>query len=167
MLLLVRFAAMAGMAVWFGGFTFYSAIVIPELHEQLGGLEAGAITGRVSNPLNAFGSAAVAAWWIMAACERGLGPRWARWGRTLLLATTTAILIGLVALHPVLDARLESGSMEGFYPLHQIYLIASSAQWGINLALIAVTLWIWQGPNRHLTPDPRSSLIPSPLAGEG
>ena len=144
-LLALRWLALVSLSVWFGGFTFYSAIVIPALHDAMGGVEAGRVTGEVSNSLNAFGVGAVAAWWWLAAVERSTGDRRARRARVALLAATTAILLGLVALHPVMDARLESGSLRGFYPLHKVYLIASTFQWGLNLALPAVSLWIWRG----------------------
>ncbi len=46
-----------------------------------------------------------------------------------------------------MDGRLESGSLRGFYPLHRIYLIASTAQWLANLGLLAVVLVPWRdGP---------------------
>lgn len=142
--LVVRWLALTGMTVWLGGFTFYSAVVIPILHDELGGMEAGRLTGEVANYLNAFGVGAVVIWWVLAVFERAEGERWARRVRVGLLASTSVILIGLIALHPVLDTHLESGSMRKFHPLHQVYLIASTAQWGINLALLAVTLRVWQ-----------------------
>lgn len=147
-LLLLRWAALVAFAVWFGGFTFYSAVVIPVLHDELGGIGQGGITGAVSNTLNAIGVAAVAAWWVLVGVEKSAGAKWARWGRVALLAVTTALLAGLIALHPVMDARLDSGSMRNFYALHKVYLIASTAQWGVNLALLAVTLRIWQERTR-------------------
>jgi len=151
--LLVRWLALVGMTVWLGGFTFYSAVVLPILHDELGSLEAGRITGNVANALNASGVGALLAWWLLAWEERSIGEPRARRVRAALLGTTTAILAGLAALHPVLDARLEAGSMRSFYPLHQVYLIASTAQWGVNLALLAATVWVWQSPTERLTPN--------------
>jgi hypothetical protein len=60
----------------------------------------------------------------------------------------------LFLLHPLLDVLLETGDLSGFYPLHQIYLNASTAQWAANLALLAVTLWIWRerAPTTQKTP---------------
>ena len=149
--LLVRYLALVGMTIWLGGFTFYAAIVIPILHDELGGLDAGQITGQVAKPLNAFGAGAVIAWWVLTAIEWPRGERWARWVRVGLMGLTTVLLIGLVVLHPVLEARLESGSLRDFYPLHQVYLIASTVQWGVNLALLAITVWIW----RPIEPEER------------
>lgn len=151
--LFLRWIALSAFAVWFGGFTFYSAVVIPVLHDELGSLGQGAITGAVTNTLNAIGAGAVAAWWVMAGVERSAGERWARWGRVGLLALTTAILIGLFVLHPILDARLDAGSMRNFHPLHQVYLIGSTVQWAVNLALLAVSLRIWQAGRTESAPD--------------
>lgn len=149
--LVVRILALVGMIFWLGGFTFYSSVVIPILHEEMGGLDAGMVTGRVATSLNAFGVAAVVTWWVMVGCERFLGTRRARWSRLGLLGLTSAILLGLIALHPVLDARLDEGSMRRFYPLHQVYLIASTVQWVVNLALVAVSTWIWDDGKRPKT----------------
>ena len=65
MLATLRWLAIVGMTFWLGGFTFYSAIVIPILHLEMGGLNSGMVTGEVSNYLNAFGVAAVVAWWVL------------------------------------------------------------------------------------------------------
>ena len=143
-LLALRWVALVTFAIWFGGFTFYSAVVIPVLHDELGGIGQGAITGEVTNTLNAIGVGTVAAWWVLVGVERSVGGRRARWGRVGLLAVTTAVLFGLIALHPVLDARLEAGSRRDFFSLHQVYLIASTVQWVVNLALLALTLGLWQ-----------------------
>src|SRR4051794_2338355 len=106
----VRWFALVGMSVWLGGFTFYSAVVLPILHDEMGSLESGRVTGEVANSLNAIGAGAVAAWWVLVWVERSVGERWARRIRAGLLGVTTAILVGLAALHPVMDARLEAGS---------------------------------------------------------
>jgi hypothetical protein len=160
--LLVRYAALVAMTIWLGGFTFYASIVIPILHEELGGLDAGQITGQVAKPLNGFGAVAIAAWWVLAVMERSRRERWACWMRVGLLGVTTAILVGLIVLHPILETRLESESRQGFYALHKIYLIASTGQWGVNLGLLAITLWIWRPePNCAELPDERRERLSS------
>jgi Domain of unknown function (DUF4149) len=141
--LLLRWLALTAMAFWLGGFTFYSAFVIPILHDTMGGHDAGVVTGRVTNPLNVIGVVTIALWWLMVAVERP-STRWATWIRVGLLVVSTAILVGLILLHPIMDARLESGAMTGFYPLHQIYLNVSTVQWVMNLGLIATTLLVWR-----------------------
>jgi hypothetical protein len=44
--------------------------------------------------------------------------------------------------------------MRRFHPLHQVYLIGSTVQWAVNLALLAVTLRIWQAGRSEIIPDP-------------
>lgn len=144
-LLALRWLALVSFALWFGGFTFYSAVVIPVLEEAMGRVEAGSmVTREVTDTLNLIGLATLILWWLLAWFERPLGGPWAPRLRVGLLATDTALLIGLLALHKVLDRRLDEGRMEGFYPLHETYLIASTVQWGANLALLASSIWIWR-----------------------
>jgi hypothetical protein len=144
--LILRYLCLLGLAVWLGGFTFYGAAVVPVLHDELDHLQAGGITRRVTDTLNAFGAATLALWWLDAWAERTGGPAWAARARGGLLAASTAILAGLVALHRVMDARLDDGLLRGFYPLHRLYLWASTAQWLVHLALLAVALAAWTRP---------------------
>ena len=151
----MRSAAILGLSVWFGGFTFYAGIVIPILHQELGGMDSGAITGMVSKQLNWIGVGALLVAWFTAIIERKALPGWnrrAKWGRWALLIATTAILIVLIALHPVVEGRLETASLKEFYRWHQIYLIASTVQWGINIALIASYLMVWQSEWKEREP---------------
>lgn len=140
-----RWLALLGMSFWLGGFTFYGAVVIPILHDEMGGLDSGLVTGRVSNYLNAFGVAALVVWWVLQGLERDFSSRWPQRIRAGLLGLTTSILILLIALHPVMDRELESGTTRYFRRLHLVYLNASTVQWGVNLALLAISVWIWQG----------------------
>ena len=140
-----RFLAVAGMAVWLGGFTFYGAVVVPILHDELDRLQAGGITRRATDALNVIGAATLAAWWWNALAERSLGPARVRRARAALLAVSTALLAGLFALHAVMDRRLDSVGLRGFYPLHRAYLLASTAQWLVNLATLGTSLVLW-GP---------------------
>jgi hypothetical protein len=134
----LRFLCLFSLSIWVGGFTFYSAVVIPVLHESLGRLDTGFITQRVTNDLNAAGGVTIALWWLAAWADRSTPAARARRTRLGLLAASTILLLGLVGLHHLMDARLESGSLRGFYPLHRIYLIASTTQWLVNLGLMAV-----------------------------
>jgi hypothetical protein len=142
-LLALRSLAMIAHAVWLGGFTFYGAVVIPILHEEYGSLDGGLITGRVSDRLNALGVGTVALWWFVAWVDRRRGPALARRLRLGLLAMTTALLSFLVVDHEILDARLATSGLTGFYGDHRIYLIASTIQWAANLGLVPVALAIW------------------------
>ena len=148
-ILAVRWLALVSLAVWFGGFTFYSAVVIPVLDGAMGKVEAGSlVTREVTDALNLIGLATLGIWWWLVWLERSLGGLWARRVRVGLIALDTAVLVGLFAMHQVLDRKLDEGRMEGFYPLHETYLIASTVHLAANLALVALSLWIWDRPNR-------------------
>ena len=56
---------------------------------------------------------------------------------------TLLLLLFLIVLHGIMDERLETGSLRGFYPLHRAYLIASTVQWVANLGLMATSLVLW------------------------
>jgi hypothetical protein len=142
--LVLRFLCWLTLTVWVGGFTFYSAVVIPILHDSLGSLDTGLITQRVTDAINAAGIAALAVWWPAAWIERSVGSLRVRGARVWLLGMTSALLVVLIALHRVMDRRLADGSFEHFYPLHRAYLIASTAQWLANLGIVAVTLVLWR-----------------------
>lgn len=143
-----RWLALVTMAVWLGGFTFYSSFVLPILHETIGRFETGAtVTREVAVKLNLAGVATLAVWWALAAAERREGSAAARRLRVALLATDSAVLVGLVWLHSVMAGRLDEGPMRGFYPMHRVYLWASTVQWALNLALLGVTVWLWTPPS--------------------
>jgi hypothetical protein len=151
--MVLRFLCVFSLSIWVGGFSFYSAVVIPVLHESFGSLDTGYVTQRVTDYINAAGGVAVALWWLSAWADRSAGAALARRGRLGLLFTTTVILLGLIGLHGVMDGRLESGSLRGFYPLHRIYLIASTAQWFVNSGLMAVALILWRDGRSERSPE--------------
>lgn len=135
----LRSLARVAFAIWFGGFTFYAAVVVPDLHETFGGMETGEISRRVSVILNAIGLAAVALGWAVVALDRDARWGWRGTARLGLLALTTLLLFTLIGLHRELGARLDSGDgRRAFFRLHEFYLILSTAQWFANLGLMAV-----------------------------
>ncbi|HEY2158223.1 MAG TPA: DUF4149 domain-containing protein [Isosphaeraceae bacterium] len=150
LLLALRSLAIVAYAVWVGGFTFYGLAVIPILHDELDRLQAGQITQRVTDWLNLIGLGTILLWWVLAWAERRNGGTSARCFRIGLLAISTLLLAFLAVDHEILDDRLARYGLEGFYERHRVYLIASTAQWVVNLGMIPVTLLIWKG-----TPDER------------
>jgi hypothetical protein len=154
--LVIRWVATVLLAVWFGGFTFYSSFVLPVLHAEMGKFDTGAVvTRQVTARLNQVGAATLAAWWVLVAAERPAGTRQARLCRVGLLAADTLILIGLFTLHAAMSRRLDASPVRGFYPLHRVYLWASTMQWVVNLALVAVTLRVWS-PSASDSPPSRN-----------
>jgi hypothetical protein len=161
-----RAATLAAFAFWFGGFTFYAATVQPMLHDELGPLDSGRITGQVAAALNAYGIASVVGWWVVAWLERSSGGRVERRVRWGLIAATTAVLAFLIALHPVVSARLDEGSMRDFRRLHLVYLNASTVQWFLNLLLLVVSTWIWRRDGQMCTDSPSPCPAASITASE-
>ena len=128
------------LALWLGGFTFYSAAVIPVLHDQLGSpMDAGLVTQRVTDILNYTGIVAVLLGWFAVILERKSGRvlRASSKASRVLLGTFSACLLALLGLHVVMDRRLDSGSLAGFYSLHRAYLWISVLQWLASLGLLA------------------------------
>jgi hypothetical protein len=147
------------LALWLGGFTFYSAVVIPVLHDQLGSpMETGLVTQRVTDVLNAAGLVTILLGWIGVGLERWTGQDLRTRSRAaiLLLAIFSACLVALFVLHAVLDRRLESDSLRGFYALHRAYLWVSVVQWLASLGLLVC----WadaRGRSRSVGPPQESS----------
>ncbi len=158
----LRFVALVTLTIWVGGFTFYSAVVIPVLHEALGSLETGYVTQQVTWILNGIGTVAILAGWGLLLFEQGKTSSTLSRVRLVLLTATTGTLGVLWILHYVMDARLDAGRLRGFYPLHRTYLVASTVQWFANLGLLAVVAWSSETP--RLIPRAREQ-EPSQLSG--
>lgn len=154
--LLIRWLGLVALSVWAGGFAFYGAVVVPILHDSMDSLQAGEITRRATDRLNASGGATVAIWWLIAWLERGQGGRASTRARLWFLATSTLTLLGLVVLHGLMDARLDAGRLRDFYPWHRAYLIISTVQWVANLGLMAAVL-ANRGPACNAARTPRDS----------
>ncbi len=131
----LRFLALAALAVWLGGFTFYSAVVVPELHARIEGRVAGTVTQHATDSLNVIGVGCVAIWWLLVRFDQPSGRRWCARSRLITLTATTVLLLVLLVLHRLMDHRLATTGLSGFYPYHRAYLIVSTAQWFLNLGL--------------------------------
>jgi hypothetical protein len=136
---ILRWLFLVALSIYIGGFTFYSAVVIPILHDRLeSSLETGLITQRVTDMLNLLGSATLSLGW----CVYGLstvyerrsdrGSSWKIWP----LVISSICLVVLLMLHRVLDRKLETSTFAGFYPYHRAYLWTSTVQWIANLGLL-------------------------------
>jgi hypothetical protein len=132
----LRLLARVALAVWFGGFTFYAAVVVPDLHEHLGGMETGEVSRRVVVYLYAIGAAALVSGWMVAATDRVSG--WRGKARLGLLGVNTLLLVALVLMHRSLGIRLDSGgSLAAFRSSHEVYLTVWTGQWLAILGLLA------------------------------
>jgi hypothetical protein len=143
-----RYTTLLIFALWMGGFTFYTLIVIPTGGKVLDGgeLDVGFITQQITNWLNWLGVVALAILGWNARAE-GRGPlRWLLAACWLGMAVT---LVGLFCLHPVLDRMLdtETHQIHGgaiFFNWHRAYMAVASLQWLAALAYLWVALIIWR-----------------------
>src|SRR5271170_1726820 len=68
---MLRLLFVVVLSIYIGGFTFYSAVVIPVLHDRLeSSLETGLVTQRVTDALNLLGVVTLSLGW----CAYYLGP---------------------------------------------------------------------------------------------
>ena len=143
-----RFLVIQILMLWQGGFLFYTAFVVPTGGEVLGSAAAqGAITARVTVVLNLLGIAGIGllAWDLSATRDsspRRTTARW--WCWTALLVCQYVLLV----LHGILVSLMDPGPMHvmirpPFYPLHRLYLWASTAQWFAGVLLVWWTLRAW------------------------
>jgi len=134
-----RFAVLAAFFFWVGGFTFYTAVVVPIGTELLGRDGQGFITRDVTRRINL--AAAVSLTLLFADLFVTSGTPRARWGLWLFM---TACQVALFWLHAHLDAHLDPATHSirerpSFYQWHRVYLWLHTVQWAAAL----LTLWLW------------------------
>lgn len=126
------------LSIWFGGFTFYAAVVVPLGSELLGKTEQGFVTQRVTVWLNAIGLACIAV--LLWEWQAGLALKRSRPTLVMLVMLGLSSL-ALIVLHQMLGRLLDAETMEvingsRFYQTHRAYLWVSILQW-----LLCVALW--------------------------
>ncbi|GAB5404021.1 MAG: hypothetical protein Aurels2KO_22520 [Aureliella sp.] len=135
------------LAIAFGGFFVYAAVVVPIATEVIGGTTQGFVTQRVTNVLNALAGIATAMLaWDLFAHRRMRSHR----SQTALLIATVCIgacTLTLAWLHGQLDNLLDPSDMtvldsETFYSLHRVYLWIATVQWVTSL----IASWIVIAP---------------------
>lgn len=135
----IRVLARAALAAWFGGFTFYAAVVVPDLHEHLGGIETGEVSRRVAPYLYAIGAAALVLAGLVAAVDHDLPPSRRGWAKLALLVAGLALLVALFAMDRSMGRRLDLGvDSAGFLPFHETYLTVWTGEWLVILGLLAM-----------------------------
>ncbi|MBO0696839.1 MAG: hypothetical protein J2P46_00455 [Zavarzinella sp.] len=141
-----RFLVFQALLLWQGGFLFYSAVVISVGTDVVGSWTQGLITRHVTDWMNGIGAVAVLilAWdQISSRDTSGRRLRWWLW------AVLAASLVGLIALHPVIERWIDGtrgGSEDwyaAFYFWHRVYLYVATVQWFAGLAYVAATLRAW------------------------
>jgi hypothetical protein len=132
-----RFAVTISLAVWWGGLTFYAAIVVPLGIEQFGGIDQGLLTQRVTVRLNVAGT--VVSFFLLADAMWRQPKNW----RAVLAGVLLALQGWLWFLHSRLSRWMETVSSssptdELFYQEHRVYLLVTTTQWLIGLACLGV-----------------------------
>jgi glucan phosphoethanolaminetransferase (alkaline phosphatase superfamily) len=141
-------------AVWWGGFTFYAAVVVPIGQRVLGSATAqGFVTQPVSDRINVIGAVVIAVLcWNLVAARRGATPRvW----RVLVIswAVLAVAQVVLFVLHPRLDGMLDmttrsiAAEHSAFYAAHRVYLLVATAQWLAATVHAVAVGYAWAGRN--------------------
>src|SRR5258708_3211953 len=131
----LRFVWLCGYSLWVGGFVFYSGIVQPIIHRELG--ESGAITRLVTVRLNFIGCLTVVWWWLTFVFDRRIR-EW-KISQAFLLIVVTVTLLLLLGLHPFLGGLVDTATSEVWRPWHRAYLWISPVQFGANVGLLTVS----------------------------
>jgi hypothetical protein len=150
-----RLLVLQVLLLWQGGFLFYTAVVVPVGTTVLGSAAAqGAITAHVTDTLNLIGVLTL----LILAAELGLTHdpsvrrTTARWWCWWILFVAQGLLL---YFHRLLDAFMDPSRTHvvirpPFYPVHRLYLWASTAQWLVCLVLVWLTLLAWHAEDREI-----------------
>ena len=124
------------LCLWWGGLTFYAAVVIPIATESLGAETQGFVTQQVTRCLNVL----TTAWLVMVAVD-AVRHRW-RWSLWTVLALCQ---FGLFVDHARLTSLMNFSTQAiaiainraQFYAEHQVYLWITVVQWLAGLVWLA------------------------------
>jgi len=145
--LALRFATVIALAVWFGGFTFYSTAVIATSQEVLHShLRAGLITQQVTNWLNWISLPALAICGGNLSAQRKDPRRLWIWLLGAAFAGMVVTQVMLFPAHRILDARIVEHRVAddaAFFRLHRVYLVLATLQWCATVVYIWATLVLW------------------------
>jgi len=125
------FIVIAFYSIWWGGFTFYSSIVIPEGMKILGDhVRMGLITETVSNYLNIIGTVTLFISFVLLLQNKKSANSKIGWEWFVLVI----LQLLLFYIHHLLSSMIsQNGSkidlQENFYSVHRIYLLTSTAMW--------------------------------------
>lgn len=152
-MVLWRPAVVLAFAFWWGGFTFYSGVVIHIGTDIFGKTEQGFVTQQATNALNAAGAALSIVLLANSLFMRGVGKGpiiglWVSW------AIIAACQAGQYFVHSVMDGFLvidpdrRVTDIDQFWPLHRIYIKFVTAQWAAGILHIACVLTGWRRIDR-------------------
>jgi hypothetical protein len=146
--MLLRFLTIFAIAVWFGGFTFYSTAVIATAQEVLHShLRAGLITQQVTGWLNLISLPALAVCCGNLIAQRKSARKVWLWLLGGSFGAMVLLQAALFAVHPMLDKLIVNREVEdagAFFRLHRVYLVLSTGQWLATLGYVWSTLSLWR-----------------------
>jgi hypothetical protein len=154
MITLRRLLVVQVLLLWQGGFLFYTAVVVPTGTAVLGSAAAqGAITARVTDVLNLLGVVGLAVLAIELGLTRDPAARQteARWWCWWIMFLCQGLLF---AFHRLLDAFMDPERTHvvihpPFYPVHRMYLWATTILWLACLIFSWLTLLAWRAEDRR------------------
>ena len=144
-----RTLLLASFSIWFGGFGFYAAVVVPVGTKVLGSArQQGLITQQVTHQLNVVCGIAVAMMLIESVSGWKQLRRPSRAWQAAMVVVILASLIVLCILHQIMDPLIEPSSQtiadeDQFYLLHRIYLWTSTVQWVAGWIWIVLLVYVW------------------------
>ncbi|XZE46115.1 DUF4149 domain-containing protein [Pirellulaceae bacterium SH467] len=123
-------------SLWWGGLTFYAAVVVPIGTERFGSFDQGLVTQHATRYLNGLAAVVTGLALLTGFFERNRRK------------TIAAVLLGiftaaLLYQHSVLSTRIDTANdtvTDDFYRMHAIYLWITTGQWlvGLFVGLFAV-----------------------------
>ena len=121
-------------ALWWGGFTFYAAIVVPEGMKILGDhKKMGLITQSVTNYLNGIGVVVLfTSYIVLTSCNQKKKPvlRSISWDWFVLAFLQSLLFYIHHLLANSIQLICSNKTLEhSFYIIHRFYLLASTAMW--------------------------------------
>ena len=152
---LIRLTTFWAIAVWQGGFVFYTGFVVKIGSWELkSALEQGFITRRVTLELETLGWIALVIWAISLWATR-FSRRSLRTMAALLWLAIVALHVGLHFQWHAVDRLLDVASRSvtdpaAFRPAHRMFLWEASLQWLLVVILSGLTLQAWQHEREEL-----------------
>lgn len=147
--LFLRCLTLFALAMWFGGFTFYTAVVVRVGDRVLESrMDQGFVTQQVTDWLNLIGLM------TLAILIFDLAAHWKPSTKRLRLAMSALWLVMVIAVgflyvvHGDLDRLMDKATMtvtdrSAFRPLHRRYLQVSTVHWVACLSYIALMIQTW------------------------
>lgn len=117
-------------AIWWGGLTFYAAVVVPIGTQQIGSLDQGFITQQVTRWHNGL-LAAMTFYLLIESIRR---PFWLRLVVGGLILIQAGLWMQHIELTQRMDLEVRSVSTD-FYSQHARYLWLTSAEWLLGVAI--------------------------------